>query len=98
VLETIADDLEFQVTDEEISETLREQGEEEETIEKVLGSDFAEQLRQDLRLRKALDRVVSEVKPISTELAQAREKLWTPEQEKAPGDTKLWTPSSKEPA
>jgi len=38
-------------------------------------------LRQDLRLRKALDRVVSEVKPISTELAQAREKLWTPEQE-----------------
>jgi len=51
-----------------------------------------------LRLRKALDRVVSEVKPISTELAQAREKLWTPEQEKAPGDTKLWTPSSKEPA
>jgi trigger factor len=98
VLETIADDLDLEVTDEEISETLREQGEEEETIEKVLGSDFAEQLRQDLRLRKALDRVVSEVKPISTELAQAREKLWTPEQEKAPGDTKLWTPSSKEPA
>jgi trigger factor len=98
VLETIADDLDLQVTDEEISETLREQGEEEETIERVLGSDFAEQLRQDLRLRKALDRVVSEVKPISTELAQAREKLWTPEQEKAPGDTKLWTPSSKEPA
>ncbi len=98
VLETIAGDLDLQVTDEEISETLREQGEEEETIERVLGSDFAEQLRQDLRLRKALDRVVSEVSPISTELAQAREKLWTPEQEKSPGDTKLWTPSSKEPA
>jgi trigger factor len=98
VLEAIADDNDLRVTDEEIAETLREQGEEEETIEKVLASDFAEQLRQDLRLRKALDRVVSEVKPISTELAQAREKLWTPEQEKAPGDTKLWTPSSKEPA
>ena len=98
VLEAIADDLDLQVTDEEIAETLREQGEEEDTIEKVVASDFAEQLRQDLRLRKALDRVVSEVKPISTELAEAREKLWTPEQEKAPGDTKLWTPSSKEPA
>lgn len=98
VLEAIADDLDLQVTDEEISETLREQGEEEDTIEKVIASDFAEQLRQDLRLRKALDKVVSEVKPISTDLAEAREKLWTPEQEKAPGDTKLWTPSSKEPA
>jgi len=98
VLEAIADDLEIQVSDEEITELLREQGEDDETIEKVVASDFADQVRQDLRLRKALDRVVSEVKPISTELAEAREKLWTPEQEKAPGDTKLWTPSSKEPA
>src|SRR5262249_11468930 len=97
VLETIADDKGIQVTDEEIAETLREQGEEDETIEKVISSDFAEQVRQDLRLRKALDLVVSQVKPISTDLAEAREKLWTPEQEKAPGDTKLWTPSSKEP-
>jgi trigger factor len=98
VLEAIADDLGLQVTDEEIVETLREQGEEEDTIEKVVASDFADQLRQDLRLRKALDQVVSDVKPISTDLAEAREKLWTPEQEKGPGDTKLWTPSSKEPA
>jgi trigger factor len=98
VLEAIADDLGLQVGDDEIAGALREQGEDEETIEKVVGSDFADQLRQDLRLRKALDRVVAEVKPISTELAQAREQLWTPEQEKAPSDTKLWTPSSKEPA
>jgi trigger factor len=98
VLEAIADDLELEVSDEEIAEVLREQGEDEETVEKVVASDFAEQVRQDLRLRKALDRVVAEVKPISTELAAAREKLWTPEQEKGPGDTKLWTPSSKEPA
>jgi len=98
VLEAIADDLDVQVSDDEIRETLQEQGEDEETIEKVLASDFVQQLRQDLRLRKALDRVVSEVTPISTDLAQAREKLWTPEQEKASGDTKLWTPSSKEPA
>jgi trigger factor len=98
VLEAIADDLDLHVSDEEIAEALREQDEDEETIEQVVASDFAEQLRQDLRLRKALDRVVSEVKPISADLAEAREKLWTPEQEKGPGDTKLWTPSSKEPA
>jgi trigger factor len=98
VLEAIADDLGLEVGDEEIAEVLREQGEDEETVEKVVASDFAEQVRQDLRLRNALDRVVAGVNPISTELAAAREKLWTPEQEKAPGDTKLWTPSSKEPA
>lgn len=98
VLEVVAQDLGLEITDEEITEVLREQGEEQDTIDKVIASDFADQLREDLRLRKALDRIVSEVTPISTELAQAREKLWTPEQEKAPGDTKLWTPSSKEPA
>ncbi|MBA3716727.1 MAG: trigger factor [Actinobacteria bacterium] len=98
VLEAIADDLGVEVSDEEIAEILREQGEDQETIEKVLASEVANQVRQDLRLRKALDQVVADVKPISVELAQARDKLWTPEQEKAPGDTKLWTPSSKEPA
>jgi trigger factor len=98
VLEVAADELGVEVTDEEIAEVLREQEEDEETIEKVLASDFAERVRQDLRLRKALDRIVADVKPIPTELARAREKLWTPEQEKTPGDTKLWTPSSKEPA
>jgi trigger factor len=98
VLEVAADELGVEVTDEEIAEVLREQEEDEGTIEKVLASDFAERVRQDLRLRKALDRIVADVKPIPTELARAREKLWTPEQEKTPGDTKLWTPSSKEPA
>ena len=29
-------------------------------------------------------------------LAAARDKLWTPDKEKAEGDTKLWTPGSKE--
>jgi hypothetical protein len=38
------------------------------------------------------------VKPITPELAEARDKLWTPEKEKAPAtETKLWTPGSKEP-
>ena len=57
-----------------------------------------EQLREDLRLRDALDRVAAEVTPISTELAAAREQLWTPDKEKPDTETKLWTPASKEPA
>ena len=34
----------------------------------------------DLRLRRAVDRIAAEVKPISPELAEARESIWTPEQ------------------
>ena len=57
-----------------------------------------EALREDLRLRAALDRLAADVKPISVELAEAREKLWTPDKEKAAAEKKLWTPGSKEPA
>ena len=38
------------------------------------------------------------MKRIPAELAAAREKLWTPEKERAKTETKLWTPGSKEPA
>jgi trigger factor len=96
VLEAVADKLELEVSDEEIEEALRAQDEPDETIEQVLGSALADRIREDLRLRKALDRVTADVKPIEPEVAAAREKLWTPEQEKAPTDTKLWTPGSKE--
>ena len=57
-----------------------------------------ETLRTDLRLKKALDRIAAEVQRISPDLAQARDKLWTPDKETAPTETKLWTPASKEPA
>jgi hypothetical protein len=57
-----------------------------------------ETLRADLRLKEALDRIVAEVKRIDPELADARDKLWTPDKETAPTETKLWTPASKEPA
>jgi trigger factor len=96
VLEAVADQLELEVSDDEIEEALRAQEEPDETIQQVLGSPLADRIREDLRLRKALDRVVQDVKPIAPEVAAAREKLWTPEQEKAPSDTKLWTPGQKE--
>src|SRR5205823_10506645 len=91
VLETVADELGLQVGDDEIAAVLREQGEDEETVTAVLGSPTAEQVREDLRLRRALDRVAAEVKRIPVELARAREQLWTPEKEKPP-EAKIWTP------
>jgi trigger factor len=103
VLEALADQLELQVSDEEIEELVREQSEAagddpDEMLERIRGSNVAETLRADLRLRKALDRLADEVKRIPVELARAREQLWTPEQEKTPTDTKIWTPCTKEPA
>ena len=103
VLEALADELKLEISDEEIEELVREQAEAagddpEEMLERIRGSSLAETLRADLRMRKALDRLAAEVKRIAPELARAREKLWTPEQEKTPTDTKLWTPGTKEPA
>ena len=68
------------------------------TVAALRESGAFERLRDDLRLRAALDRVASEVKRIPVELAEAREAIWTPEQEKPEPKAKLWTPGSKEPA
>jgi trigger factor len=100
VLETIADQLGVEISDAEIREVLESQGEDAETIEHVFQHDeTVDRIREDLRLRGALDRVVGEVKRIEPDLAAAREKLWTPEQqqqeqEAAQGEKKLWTPGS----
>ena len=60
-------------------------------------------MRDSIRMRKALDRIAAEVKPISAEEAaereqarSARESIWTPEQELPATGQTLWTPASKE--
>jgi trigger factor len=108
-LEAAADKLELEVTDEELREFVRDQaqfeqaelgGESEGAVDKlvdqVMADGRAEQFRDDIRLRKALDRIAAEVKRIPADLARAREKLWTPGQEKPAGATKLWTPGQEE--
>ena len=103
VLEAAADKLGLEVSDEEIDELIREEAEAaDEDVEELIGQVKAagryEALRADLRLRRALDRLAAEVKRIPLELAEARDKLWTPEKEKPETAAKLWTPGSKEPA
>jgi len=103
VLEAVADKLGLEVEDAEIEELIRDQAEShgddaDEAVQQVFGSSALETLRVDLRMRKALDRVASEVKRVPVELARARESLWTPDKESSPTETKLWTPGSKEPA
>jgi len=103
VLEAVADKLGIEVSDEEVKQLVREQAESAgEDADKVIDDLWQhgrhEDLREDLRLRAALDRVAAEVKPIPIEQAEAREAIWTPDKEKPDTETKLWTPGSKEPA
>jgi trigger factor len=71
----------------------------EKLLEDLRGAGRLEEVREDLAARKAVELVAERSTPISVEQAQAREQLWTPEQEvaKAPGDgaaepAGLWTP------
>ena len=103
VLEAVADRLEIEVSDDEVKEMVREQAEAAEedpetVIQQLWETGQHEHLRADLRLKKALDKIVEDVKPIPVELARARESIWTPEKEKPEQPTKLWTPGSKETA
>jgi trigger factor len=102
VLEAVADQLGLEVEDAEIEELIREQAEvaeddPDEAVKQVFDSGRQELLREDLRLRKALDRVAGETKRVPAEVARAREEIWTPDKETQPTETKLWTPASKEP-
>jgi trigger factor len=99
-LDAVADQLELEVSDEEIEALVRreaaETGEDPDAfLAAAHESAGFEQLRGDLRMRKALDEIVAGVKRIPVELARAREKLWTPEKEKAPTEMKIWTPGSE---
>jgi trigger factor len=97
-LEALAERAGIEVSDDEVRAYLREQAEEagEDDVDGLIADVWAhgqqESIREDLRLRAALDRLVEDVTPIAPDLAAAREKLWTPDKEKAEGDTKLWTP------
>jgi trigger factor len=99
VLEAAADQLGIAVGDDEVEALVREQADllEEDadaSLDRLRESGRFETLREDMRLRNALDRIVSEVKRIPRELADAREAIWTPDKEKPQAETKLWTPGS----
>ena len=104
-LEAVADKAGIEISDDDVKALIREQAEEagddpEQVIEDLWTHGHQESLREDLRLREALDRLVADVKPISMELAEARDKLWTPDKpdkENTEPEKKLWTPGSKEP-
>ena len=103
-LEALAEKAGIEVSDDDVKEYIREESaasgeaDADGVIEDVWAHGQQESIREDLRLRAALDRLVADVKPIAPDLAEARDKLWTPDKEKPEGETKLWTPGSKETA
>jgi trigger factor len=101
-LEAVAAKLGIEVSDDDVKALIREQAEAagedpEQVIADIWAHGRQETLREDLRLKEALDRLVADVKPISTDLAEARDRLWTPDKEKAAPEQKLWTPGMEEP-
>ncbi|MGA9762895.1 MAG: trigger factor [Gaiellaceae bacterium] len=101
VLEAGADKLKLKISDSEIEELVRDQsgaaGEDaDELVADIWRAGRQEELREDMRMSAALDRICEEVKPIPLAQAEAREQIWTPEKEKPASPSKLWTPGSKE--
>ncbi len=98
VLAAVADAEEIEVSEEELIEALAHSAEHERTTPEKLLKRLRESgrdalIRDDVRFRKALDAIVDAAKPIPSEQAEAREKLWTPEKERESAGS-LWTPDS----
>ena len=100
-LEAVAEKAGLVVSDDEVKDLIREQADAsgddaEEMIADIWAHGHQEALREDLRMRAALERLAADVKPIAPEAHAAREAIWTPDKEKPAGETKLWTPGSEE--
>jgi trigger factor len=96
VLAAIAEAEEIEAEEQEMVEALAHTAEHERTSpEKLLkrlrqdGRDAM--VREDIRIRKAIDLVAGAAKPIPLAQAEAREKIWTPEEERKEAGA-LWTP------
>jgi len=98
VLAAIADAEDVDVSEEEMIEALEHTAEHERTspqklLERLRENGRDAMVREDIRVRKAIDLVAESAKPIAMEQAEAREKLWTPEKEREAAGS-LWTPGS----
>jgi trigger factor len=104
VLIAIADAEGIEVSDDDLIEALRgddaspkAEKEAKKALGKLRDSGRDALVREDVRIRRAAEAVVEAAKPIPLDQAEAKEKLWTPEEgeggdEGEGGESKLWTP------
>ena len=101
VLEAVVEAEEIEVGEEEMLEALQppagEKGKPEKLLKRLRKDGRDALLVEEIRMRKAADLLVEEAKPIPLERAEAREQLWTPEEEGGEEPGELWTPGD-EPA
>jgi trigger factor len=101
VLEAVAEAEGIEITEEDELEALQippgheDHGhpEPEDALREIRESGREELLKDDLRMRRALELIAEGAKPIPLEQAQAREEIWTPEKEREEKGG-LWTPGS----
>lgn len=104
VLAAIAEAEGLEASEEELVEALSHTAEHEQTtpeklLKRLRASGRDAMVAEDIRIRKAIDLLAESAKPIPLERAEAREKIWTPEKEKAEAEAEseagsLWTPGS----
>jgi trigger factor len=92
----------IEASDDEVLEALAPAAQREGTtpkrlLDRLRSAGRLEEVREDVRARKAIDVVADHATPISVEQAKARDKLWTPEKGEAeagaaPAAGRLWTP------
>jgi trigger factor len=102
VLEAVADAEGIEITEEDELEALQippgheDHGHPEpaDALKEIRESGREELFKDDLRMRRALEVIGENAKPIPMEQAQAREEIWTPEKEREEKGG-LWTPGSE---
>jgi trigger factor len=101
VLAEIAKAEAIEVSDDEVTEALREaagpdasEKQVKRALKRARQQGAEEALREDIAMRKAVDVLVESATPIPAERAAAREKLWTPEKEQEESAGQIWTPGS----
>jgi trigger factor len=102
VLEAVAKAEGIEITEEDMLEALQvppgheDHGHPEpaDALKEIRESGREELLKQDLRMRRALELIAEEANPISLDQAKAREEIWTPESEQEEEKGALWTPGS----
>jgi trigger factor len=101
VLEAVADAEGIEIGTDEMLEALQippgheDHGhpEPEDALAELRASGRDKMLAQDLRMRRALETIAEQAKPIPQDQAEARDQIWTPEKEREEKGG-LWTPGS----
>jgi trigger factor len=102
VLAAIVEAEGIEVSDDEVNEALRaaappdaSEKQLKRALKRARSQGADEALREDIAMRKAVDLVVDNAKPIPADQAAAREALWTPEKEASGAPSgQIWTPGS----